>query len=46
MPLVMNTSFNLRAEPIVGAPIDALNTFRRSGIALLVLEHHLVRKPR
>jgi carbamoyltransferase len=46
VPLVMNTSFNLRGEPIVSAPIDALNTFRRSGIDLLVLEHHLVRKPR
>ena len=46
VPLVMNTSFNLRGEPIVAAPIDALNTFRRSGIDLLVLENHLVRKPR
>jgi carbamoyltransferase len=46
VPLVMNTSFNLKGEPIVSAPIDALNTFRRSGIDLLVLEHHLVRKRR
>jgi len=46
VPLVMNTSFNLRGEPIVSAPIDALDTFRKSGIDLLVLEHHLVRKPR
>jgi predicted NodU family carbamoyl transferase len=30
----------------VSAPIDALNTFRRSGIDLLVLENTLVRKPR
>ena len=46
VPLVMNTSFNLRGEPIVSAPIDALDTFRKSGIDLLVLENHLVRKPR
>jgi carbamoyltransferase len=46
VPLVMNTSFNLRGEPIVSAPIDALDTFRKSGIDLLVLEDHLVRKPR
>jgi carbamoyltransferase len=46
VPLVLNTSFNLKGEPIVGAPIDALRTFRRSGMDLLVLEHHLVRKPR
>jgi carbamoyltransferase len=46
VPLVMNTSFNLRGEPIVSAPIDALNTFRKSGIDLLVLENHLVRKPK
>ena len=43
--LLLNTSFNLKGDPIVSAPIDALDTFRRSGMDLLVLEHHLVRKP-
>ena len=44
VPLVMNTSFNLKGEPIVSAPIDALNTFRRSGMDMLVLENVIVRK--
>jgi carbamoyltransferase len=46
VPVLMNTSFNLKGEPIVSAPIDALDTFRRSGMDLLVLENHLVRKAR
>jgi len=46
VPLVLNTSFNLKGEPIVGSPADALNTFRRSGMDTLVLENFLVRKAR
>lgn len=43
VPVVMNTSFNLRGEPIVNSPREALNTFLRSGIDLLVMENFLVR---
>ena len=46
VPVLSNTSFNLKGEPIVSAPSDALDTFRRSGMDLLVLEHHLVRTAR
>jgi carbamoyltransferase len=46
VPLVLNTSFNLKGEPIVSSPADALNTFRRSGMDMLVLENALVRKAR
>jgi carbamoyltransferase len=44
VPLVLNTSFNLRGEPIVNSPLDALSTFARSGIDALVIGPHLVRK--
>jgi carbamoyltransferase len=44
VPLVLNTSFNLKGEPIVTTPADAFSTFSRSGIDLLVLENFLIRK--
>jgi carbamoyltransferase len=44
VPVLMNTSFNLRGEPIVGSPANAWNTFSKSGIDSLVLGHHLVEK--
>lgn len=37
-PILLNTSFNLRGEPIVCTPVDALRTFIRSRIDTLVLE--------
>jgi carbamoyltransferase len=40
----MNTSFNLRGEPIVASPADAFNTFRNSGLDLLVMGNYLIRK--
>lgn len=45
-PVVLNTSFNLRGEPIVAAPAHAFNTFSNSGIDLLVLGHCVVSKER
>lgn len=44
-PVVLNTSFNLRGEPIVNTPREAFNTFRNSDIDILVLGSHIVRKP-
>ena len=44
VPVLMNTSFNLRGEPIVGSPANAWNTFSKSGIDVLVLGRHVVRK--
>lgn len=43
-PVLLNTSFNLRGEPIVNSPADAWRTFASSGIDMLVLEHCVVRK--
>ena len=44
VPVILNTSFNLRGEPIVTTPDNALNTFYRSGIDTLVIGDTLVRK--
>ncbi|MCO6453074.1 MAG: carbamoyltransferase [Caldilineales bacterium] len=44
VPVVLNTSFNLRGEPIVNTPANAYNTFSNSGIDLLAMGNFLVRK--
>jgi carbamoyltransferase len=46
VPVLLNTSFNLRGEPIVNTPQNALNTFAKSDIDQLVLGHLLVKKRR
>jgi carbamoyltransferase len=45
VPVVLNTSFNLRGEPIVTSPRDAYNTFYQSDIDMLAMESLLIRKP-
>jgi carbamoyltransferase len=40
--VLLNTSFNLRGEPIVHTPEDAIRTFVHSDLDVLVLENHLV----
>lgn len=37
-PVLVNTSFNVRGEPIVASPVDALLCFGTTGIDCLVLE--------
>ncbi len=44
VPVVMNTSFNLREEPIVCAPKDAVRTFYSSGLDALCIGPFLVTK--
>jgi carbamoyltransferase len=44
VPVVLNTSFNLRGEPIVNTPTNALSTFARSGIDSLYLGDFVIRK--
>ncbi len=44
VPVLLNTSFNLRGEPIVSSPRDAWNTFCNSDIDLLVLGSYVVEK--
>jgi carbamoyltransferase len=36
-PVVLNTSFNLKGEPMVSSPVQALATFHRSGLDALYL---------
>ena len=43
-PVLLNTSFNMRGEPIVCSPHDALRTFFCTGLDAMVLEDHLIRK--
>jgi carbamoyltransferase len=42
--MVLNTSFNIKGEPIVNTPREALNTFLRTGIEFLFLENIMVSK--
>jgi len=44
VPVVMNTSFNLRGEAIVHTPTDAIRTFFSSGMNALVIGSFLVEK--
>jgi carbamoyltransferase len=41
---ILNTSFNLHGEPVVGSPEDAVSTFCRSGLEYLALGDRLLRK--
>ena len=44
VPVIMNTSFNLRGEPIVCTPKDAIRTFYSSGLDFLVMGDFVVAK--
>lgn len=42
--VLVNTSFNVRGEPIVGTPTDAYRCFMRTGMDYLVVENFLLTK--
>jgi carbamoyltransferase len=44
LPIVLNTSFNVRGEPIVSSPRDALNTFANSGLDSLIMGDYVIDK--
>jgi len=47
IPMVINTSFNVRGEPIVTSPEQAYDCFCRTGIDILVIENFIITdKPR
>tara|TARA_B100001123_G_scaffold294583_1_gene328464 strand:+ start:3920 stop:5653 length:1734 start_codon:yes stop_codon:yes gene_type:complete len=46
VPVLLNTSFNVRGEPIVNSPEDALRTFVNSGIDALVMGNYIVDRPK
>ena len=43
-PIVINTSFNVRGEPIVCSPEDAYLCFMRTNMDVLVLGNHILLK--
>ena len=43
VPILLNTSFNLRGEPIVDSPYDAILTFSYSGMDYLALRPFIIK---
>ena len=41
---ILNTSFNIHGEPIVGTPMAALDSFMRSGLNYLAIGNYMVQK--
>lgn len=41
-PILVNTSFNIRSEPIVQSPADALRCLANSGIDVLIMEDFVI----
>ena len=44
IPVIVNTSFNVRGEPIVCTPEDAFRCFMATGLDLLIIENCVLRK--
>jgi carbamoyltransferase len=44
LPAIINTSLNVKGDPIACTPADALDTFRKAGLDYLLLENLLIRK--
>ncbi len=44
IPMVLNTSFNVRGEPIVNSPRDAIRTFFSCGLDKLVIGNYVISK--
>jgi carbamoyltransferase len=45
IPILLNTSYNVRGEPIVCTPEDAIRCFLGTGIDHLAIEGHILSKP-
>jgi carbamoyltransferase len=46
IPVITNTSFNVRGEPIVCSPVDAIRCFLGTGIDYLVIDQYIINKRR
>ena len=44
VPMLLNTSFNLRGDPIVNSVEDAVKTYLCSGLDVLVIENFVLEK--
>ena len=45
VPCTLNTSFNIRGEPIVNTPMDALKCYFTTGLDALVIDRFVLEKP-
>ena len=45
VPVLINTSFNVKGEPIVCTPEDAINCFLKTDIDYLAIGDYVVEKP-
>jgi carbamoyltransferase len=45
IPCTLNTSFNIRGEPIVNTPMDALKCYFTTGLDALVIDRYVLEKP-
>lgn len=43
-PVVLNTSFNVRGEPIICNPLEAIRCFYSNGLDALIMDHFLLTK--
>ena len=41
-PILVNTSFNIKDEPIVCSPLDAYKCFIKTGLDILVLGNYII----
>lgn len=46
IPVIINTSFNVKGEPIVCTPADAIDSFERMNLDYLALDHYLIKSKR
>ena len=46
VPILINTSFNLKGNPIVNSPVDAVATFLQSGIDILYIDRFRLEQPK
>ena len=46
VPILINTSFNIKGDPIVSSPVDAIATFLKSKLDLLYIDGFQIRQPK
>jgi carbamoyltransferase len=46
VPVLLNTSFNVKGKPVVSSPEEALAMFAKGGLDLLVMDRFVVRRRR
>ena len=44
VPVILNTSFNIKGQPIVNDSLDAIKCFKKYNIDVLVLENFIIKK--